>query len=43
MEVEIATARFTAEHGGQRYYFCCPGCRRAFEKQPEKYLAAQGA
>jgi xanthine dehydrogenase accessory factor len=43
MEVEIATARFTAEHDGQRYYFCCPGCRRSFEKEPEKYLAAQRA
>jgi xanthine dehydrogenase accessory factor len=30
MEVEIATARWTAERDGQTYYFCAPGCRRAF-------------
>jgi Cu+-exporting ATPase len=20
------------------YYFCSPGCKKAFEKEPEKYL-----
>src|SRR5205814_9696637 len=30
MEVEIATAKWTAERDGQTYYFCAPGCRRAF-------------
>jgi xanthine dehydrogenase accessory factor len=30
MEVEIATARWTAERDGQTYYFCAPGCRKAF-------------
>jgi xanthine dehydrogenase accessory factor len=40
MEVEIATARHTAEHGGTRYYFCCPHCRSAFVKDPAAYLAA---
>jgi xanthine dehydrogenase accessory factor len=30
MEVDIATARWTAEKAGQTYYFCAPGCRRAF-------------
>ena len=30
----------TAEHEGQTYYFCAPGCRRNFEKEPAKYLAA---
>ncbi len=39
MTVEIATARWQAEHDGQIYYFCCPGCKRSFEKEPEKYLA----
>jgi xanthine dehydrogenase accessory factor len=39
MTVEIATARWQAEHEGQTYYFCCPGCKRSFEKEPEKYLA----
>jgi len=30
MEVDIATARWTAERDGQTYYFCAPGCRRTF-------------
>jgi xanthine dehydrogenase accessory factor len=39
MQVEVATARWTAERDGQMYYFCAPGCRRAFlaatEPQPQ--------
>jgi YHS domain-containing protein len=30
MQVEIATARWTAAEDSQTYYFCAPGCRRAF-------------
>lgn len=37
MTVEVAAARHVAEHGGERFYFCCAGCRRAFEAEPEKY------
>jgi YHS domain-containing protein len=39
MAVEVASARHVVEHGGTRYYFCCAGCRRAFEQDPEKYAA----
>ncbi|MBA2783060.1 MAG: XdhC family protein [Rubrobacteraceae bacterium] len=39
MAVEVACARDIFEHGGTHYYFCCSGCRRAFEEEPEKYLA----
>lgn len=39
MTVEIASARWTHEHAGQTYYFCAPGCKRSFAKEPEKYLA----
>jgi YHS domain-containing protein len=38
MTVEIATARFKTEHNGTTYYFCAPGCQRAFEKDPASYL-----
>ncbi len=24
---------------GKKVYFCCPGCKPEFEKEPEKYLA----
>lgn len=31
MTVEIATARWTLERDGQTWYFCNPGCLKAFE------------
>jgi xanthine dehydrogenase accessory factor len=34
MTVDIATARYTSTRDGQTYYFCSPGCKVAFEKQP---------
>ncbi|HOT06488.1 MAG: YHS domain protein [Methanosaeta sp. PtaB.Bin039] len=38
MVVDEATAKFTAEYEGRKYYFCAPGCKKAFEKEPMKYL-----
>ncbi|MGD2165569.1 MAG: YHS domain-containing protein [Anaerolineae bacterium] len=38
MTVEPDTAAAKAEHEGETYYFCAPGCKVAFEKDPEKYL-----
>ena len=26
------------DHGGQRVYFCCPGCKDAFRADPAKHL-----
>lgn len=34
MTVDIATARYSSTRDGQTYYFCSPGCKVAFEKQP---------
>ena len=39
MMVDPETAPAKAEYKGQTYYFCAPGCKAAFEKDPEKYLA----
>jgi xanthine dehydrogenase accessory factor len=39
MIVEIASAIHTTEHDGATYTFCCPQCKRRFEKDPEKFLA----
>ncbi|MCE2462711.1 MAG: YHS domain-containing protein [Dehalococcoidia bacterium] len=30
------------EYKGETYYFCAPGCKRVFERDPEKYLSGQG-
>ncbi len=39
MEVDPAKAAATYEYQGKTYYFCAPGCKAAFEKEPEKYLS----
>lgn len=31
----------TFEHMGAAYYFCGPGCRTAFSKEPEEYLSGR--
>ncbi len=38
MEVDEKTARFKTEYNGETYYFCAPGCKKAFEDKPEKYI-----
>ncbi len=42
MEVETKSPNGgTFEHNGETYYFCGPGCNRAFEKEPEAYLSGE--
>lgn len=38
MKVDPKTAKFTTDYKGKTYYFCAPGCKKEFEKDPEKYL-----
>ena len=38
MDVDPSTAKHTTEYNGQTYYFCAPGCKQAFEAEPDKYL-----
>ncbi len=38
MEVDPKTAGAIAEYKGQTYYFCDPGCKATFDKNPEKYI-----
>jgi xanthine dehydrogenase accessory factor len=38
MDVEIATAMHVSEYAGDRYYFCCSGCKSSFERNPQRYL-----
>ncbi len=38
MTVDPLTAREKAVHAGQTYWFCCAGCRTAFESEPARYL-----
>ncbi len=38
MEVKPETAFGTVDYNGETYYFCAPGCKNAFEKDPQKFL-----
>jgi Cu+-exporting ATPase len=38
MQVDTERAQFTAEHDGQRFYFCSRGCMLDFQEDPEQYL-----
>ncbi|CAN5872300.1 XdhC family protein [soil metagenome] len=40
MTVDVATARFSSEHGGKTYYFCAHGCKTDFDDDPESFLAS---
>ncbi len=39
MECDESTTTITSEYKGKTYYFCAPGCKKAFDDNPEKYLA----
>jgi YHS domain-containing protein len=39
MEVDEKTAQWTSTYQGKTYYFCAPGCKSAFDRDPEKYLS----
>ncbi len=43
MRVDPARSRFSHEHDGRRYYFCCGGCHAAFEADPARFVAAAPA
>jgi xanthine dehydrogenase accessory factor len=37
MLVDVSRAKHKSEFDGNSFYFCCPGCKQKFDKQPEKY------
>ena len=39
MQVDEKKAAATSEYKGTNYYFCAAGCKKAFDQNPEKYLA----
>jgi YHS domain-containing protein len=38
MQVDEKKAAAKSEYKGRTYYFCAVGCKKAFDKEPEKYL-----
>ena len=43
MTIDPQTAAATSEYKGKTYYFCARGCKLAFDKNPEKYVAGKPA
>jgi YHS domain-containing protein len=39
MTVDEKKPAATSDYKGQKYYFCAVGCKKAFDKDPEKFLA----
>ena len=43
MTVDPGKTRLASVYQGERYWFCAEACRRAFEKNPDQYLAAKAS
>lgn len=43
MSVNASKARYKSEYEGTAFYFCCAGCKQAFDREPQRYLAATNA
>ncbi len=41
MDVNEETAAGKSEYKGKTYYFCAPGCKATFDKDPEKYVSGE--
>ena len=37
MDVDEKTAKYKSTYQGKTYYFCAPGCKVKFDKNPNKY------
>lgn len=42
MKVDPKTAKWISEYNGKTYYFCAPGCKNTFDKDPETYVSGKG-
>ena len=42
MTVDVARARYSSNHNGTTFYFCCLGCKEEFERDPDAH-SLQGA
>src|SRR5215472_3571865 len=39
MSVNPGKARHRSDYEGVSFYFCCAGCKQAFDREPQRYLA----
>ncbi len=38
MDVDENNARYVSEYKGKKYYFCAPGCKAMFDRDPERFI-----
>ncbi|PKO16625.1 MAG: YHS domain-containing protein [Chloroflexi bacterium HGW-Chloroflexi-10] len=38
MDVDPVSAAGKSDYLGKTYYFCSLGCKKAFDKEPQKYI-----
>jgi YHS domain-containing protein len=38
MDVDEKAAKWKSTYEGKTYFFCAPGCKKAFDANPKKYL-----
>ncbi len=43
MDVDPKTAEYKSVYQGTTYYFCSPGCKRDFDRDPQKYVKSGAA
>ena len=41
MEVDPKTTADKSDFQGKTYYFCSSGCKKAFDKEPQKYVGKE--
>ncbi len=41
MTIDSETAQWRSKYKGATYYFCAPGCKTAFDADPESYLGGE--
>jgi len=38
MQVDPAEAAGSSQYNGTTYYFCSPGCKQKFDRDPQQYV-----
>jgi len=38
MDIDEKTAKWKSTYNGKEFFFCAPGCKKAFDKNPAKYV-----
>ena len=41
MDVDEKQTQLKSEFEGVKYFFCSPGCKKAFDRNPREYVAGE--